>query len=157
MPRVDLGVNVQSELAQELADLGYPLTELPTYVRRISIYFFILLARDIKDGRTGWPVDTGLSRRGFYARSDGLYNHAPYVNYVDAGLDALDSYIRGNLSSLVQRAIRLSGLPARGIRDEGRGFDRFQRLVQQRRRFRGLARVAAYRRLFRPGRFLDGG
>lgn len=157
MPKVDLRVNIRSAITQELADLDFPQAELPTYVRRVMIYFFILLVRDIKAGRTGWPVDTGLSRRGFYARSDGLYNHAPYVNYVDAGLDALDGYIHQNLSSLVQRSIRLSGLPARGVRDEGRGLDRFQRLVQQRRRFRGLARLAAYRRIFRPGRFLDGG
>ena len=157
MPKVDLGVNVRREITEELADLGYPLEEIPGYLRRVILYFYILLARDIFDGLTGWPADTGLSRRGFYARQDGLYNHAPYVNYVFAGLDALDDYIRANLSSLVGRAVRLSGLPARGVSDEGRGFDRFQRLVRSRRRLRGLARLNVYRRLFRPGRFLDGG
>ena len=37
MPKVDLRVNVSREITEELADLGYPLEDIPRYLRQVIL------------------------------------------------------------------------------------------------------------------------
>lgn len=74
-----------------------------------------LLLKDIKAGKTEWPVDTGLSRRSFYYRGltrGGfvLWNRANYAGFLEARTHAIQNYWRRRGRAIIRAAER--SLPA---------------------------------------------
>ena len=116
MPKIRLGIGVKGRMRQELRSMGYS----PNLVDTLIFYFYDILAQDIKEGKSDYPVDTGYSRANFYGRADGLYNHASYAKYVEARTNAVAKYLRRNFVSILRRAIRITGVMR--PTDRGRSF-----------------------------------
>lgn len=111
LPKVNLRVNVEKRLEDWFIRRSYPTASIGRLVRDAITEFLSLVAEDIQDGKTGWPVDTGYSRDNFYASGRNLYNHASYVNYVERRGNPIASYIRRSFDSIMRRVARLIGLP----------------------------------------------
>lgn len=102
--RIRLDFDVRGNMLRWLNRHGYFRREM--IVRDIIGPFYKLLAADLRQGRTRWPVRTGYSKRNFFGRRDGLYNRADYAKYVEGYTKVIRRYLRGNFGSLMRRLVR---------------------------------------------------
>ncbi len=129
---------------------GFPRSHFRRLLRTLRYDFFITLANDIRDGRTGWPVRTGTSRASFFARPDGLYNHLdkpPYPLWLELDHRYIRNYLRSAGKQLARRVIDFAGLTPENVRAQDRA-----RLQQRLTLSRRLSRLTTFFR----GRFFDG-
>ena len=61
MPKINLKYPVKRRMAQELRSLGFPKDSIAGIIDDIILDFYNLLADDIGDGKSSYPVDTGYS------------------------------------------------------------------------------------------------
>ena len=65
--------------------------------------------RDIRAGRSRWPVDTSFSQQNFFAEIDGsIWNNADYAKYVEGNTNAIHDYLRENIGNLIPEAAALA-------------------------------------------------
>lgn len=63
------------------------------------------LAKEMRQGKSEWPVRTGLSRDSFYAKGDIITNRQGYSGFIERKYNALEKYVRANLTKVAQRII----------------------------------------------------
>ena len=152
MAEIDFNYDVLGAIEDALAQSGYPRYRLDREASLVLDVFFDILADDLVDGESDWPVATGYSQASFYACGAALCNHAPYAPYVEGNTGAVEDYVSGNIDDLIERAIEFSGIPAARPQQRRGLFDRPARLEDNVRsrfenavigRFRGLGRTAA--------------
>lgn len=135
MPKIEVGFNARDRMVRFLRRAGY--RNARGIMRDVIGDFFEILAADLRDGRSDWPVDTGFSRASFYGNRRGLFNHADYSIYVEGNTGAVKRYVRSQWRRLMARVLRQAGYPPpsrRGV-PRGRGprprpslFNRLRRL-----------------------------
>ena len=65
--------------------------------------------RDIRAGRSRWPVDTSFSQQNFFAEIDGsIWNNADYAIFVENKTNAIHDYLRENIANLIPEAAALA-------------------------------------------------
>ena len=71
------------------------------------------IAKNIRDGKSQWNVDTGLSRDSFYADGTVIKNSTEYAPFVEKGeaVKRLNIWIKDNVASVMSKRIKelLSG------------------------------------------------
>ena len=163
MPEIDIGIDAESEIESYLENEGYEQSIIGSIITDIVDEFFLLLAADLSDGESEWPVDTGYSEASFYADGDTLQNHASYSIYVEGNTGAVESYVADNVEDLIQRALDFVGIPRPEATRQLGIFGRFAQVANavslsqlgERRfipssvsRFRGISRFARRGRRF---------
>ena len=93
-----------------LRSFGYTVEDIDYIYNRIIRVFWSLVADDIQDGFTDWPVDTGFSKANFYQCGRQLCNHASYAKYVEGRGRYVTRYVRRQMSELVDRSLRFAGV-----------------------------------------------
>lgn len=157
MPEIDIGLDAASAIEYYLEDRDYDDSVISAIIEDIIEEFFIILAADLVDGESEWPVDTGYSQASFYADGATLQNDAPYSIYVEGYTGAVAAYVAGNVDDIIERALEFAGIPRPTATRQTsflEGLARFApRPMEQREllptfqrgligRFRGLARRA---------------
>lgn len=151
MAEIDFSYDVRDAIESRLIDDGYDHAQLDRLVDNVESEFYLILAADLVDGESDWPVATGYSQASFYACGEALCNHASYAPYVEGNTGAVENYVSGNIDDLIERAIEFSGIPSPEPRQRRGLFDRPTRFSDNVRtrfenavvgRFRGLGRTA---------------
>lgn len=100
--------------------------------------------RGIRQGQSGWPVDTSFSQQNFYADIDGsIWNNADYAKYVEDRTGAIHDYLRANIGNLLPdaAALVLDEAPAAFDRSARQLFQRSRSLYRQAREASRVART----------------
>ena len=77
--------------------------------RDVSYEAYLELVDDIKNGNSSWPVETGNSLLGFYARANGVYNTEEYAKYVEGHGSYIENYASGSAYRYVKKALEALG------------------------------------------------
>lgn len=132
MPEVTVDIDLDARMLSVLQERGFDNPKVMR--RRIRRVFLSLLADDICDGKSTWPVETGYSQASFYCGGRGdearLYNHASYAPEVERSTNAIASYIDNNLLDLTDRTLAFAGLPLRAKGIKG-SFNRMLRRLNK--------------------------
>ena len=116
MARIDVRFAVKRNMRLFLKryNIGANSIRRSYIIGRSTRLFYQELAKDIRRGRTKWPVKTGRSKRGFYGKASGLFNRTNYAQYVEGNMRVIQNYVRRNFNKLFARVLaELGYLPGR--------------------------------------------
>ena len=116
MARIDVRFAVKRNMRLFLKryNIGANSIRRTYIIGRSQKLFYQELAKEIRQGRTKWPVKTGRSKRGFYGNSRGLFNRTNYAQYVEGNQRVVQNYVRRNFTKLYARVLAALGyLPGR--------------------------------------------
>ena len=108
--------NTDSILLAVMDQHDVPRSQWRRGLRRAKPEFVKLLAAGLRSGRIRWPVVSGRSRRGFFARGSSLYNSAenkgfPYPVLVERRQGRIRSFLRTRAAqAMAERALREAGV-----------------------------------------------
>ena len=111
MVQIVIDYDVEDAIEARLRGRGYEESLIGDIVDDILEDWYRILAQDLRDGESDWPVDTGYSQASFYADGDTLQNYASYAFYVENNTGAVNDYVATEFDSILDRALDLAVIP----------------------------------------------
>lgn len=79
------------------------------HVNDITFEIYEEIVDRIKNRQTSWPIRTGNSLLGFFARSDGVWNTEDYAKYIEDDFKHITEYATNARAAIVRAALDALG------------------------------------------------